>query len=128
MVTDWHAVAFEDDACECGVGDNLEFDPPRGALRLSYSSLVAPPSVLDYAVQARTLNLVKQKEVPNYDPSLYTTARLEVAASDGALVPISLVFHKALLEGGENADSSSGGDGGNRPVKLPKPAPLHLYG
>jgi hypothetical protein len=130
-VTDWHVIAFEDDACECGVGDNLEFDPPNGALRLSYSSLVAPPSVLDYAVPSRTLKLVKQKEVPNYDPSLYTTARMEVTASDGAIVPISLVFHKALLEGSGGSGDGSGSDSSSSradPLRLPKPAPLHLYG
>ena len=66
--------------------------PPahRGSqVRLSYSSLVAPASTLDYDPRTRTLGLVKQKEVPNYDPSEYGTARLFVAATDGAQVPPS---------------------------------------
>ena len=119
VVTAWHAIAFEDAACECGLGENLEFDAPAGSLRLAYSSLVTPPSALDYAVKARSLTLVKQKAVPNYDPSMYATARLEVDASDGALVPVSLVFHKRLLKGADPAATHT---------TLPKPAPLHLYG
>jgi oligopeptidase B len=122
VVVGWHAVAFPDAACECGLGDHLEFDLRNGALRLAYSSLVAPPSTFDYAVNSRTLTLVKQKGVPHYDPSLYATARLEVEASDGAHVPVSLVFHKRLLgDGAVRGDPTA-------VLKLPKPAPLHLYG
>ena len=52
-------------------------------------------------------------QVPNYDPTEYGTARIQVTATDGAKVPVSLVFHKSLV-------SEDG---------LPKaPAPMHLYG
>jgi len=109
-----HEVAFPDAACDCGVGPNKEFDSP--VVRLSYSSLVAPPSALDYTPATRALATVKQQEVPHYDPSQYGTARLVVTASDGAQVPVSLVFHKSVLAGGKDDGVPA------------SPAPLHLYG
>ena len=58
---DLRAVQFPDEACECGVGPNAEFESP--SVRLDYSSLVSPPSTLDYDPASQTLTLVKQKEV-----------------------------------------------------------------
>ena len=49
--------------------------------------------------------------MPNYDPSLYATSRLEVVARDGELVPVTLLWRKGL------AMEEGGG-----------PSPLHLYG
>lgn len=60
--------------------------------------------------------LVKQKEVPNYDPSQYRSERVQVKAHDGATVPVSLVFHKDAVE----LDPATG--------KPKAPAPMHLYG
>ena len=59
--------------------------------------MVAPPSVFSYDVKDRSLQLVKQKEIPNYNPDLYETKRVEVKAHDGATVPVSLVFRKVRL-------------------------------
>ncbi len=72
-----------------------------------YESMVSPASVLDYHVAERSLTTLKVQEIPSgYDASLYTTERLEIAARDGTLIPVSVVMRK---------DRAAGG-------------PLHLYG
>jgi oligopeptidase B len=63
--------------------------------------------VLDYVVASRTMTTLKVQEIPSgYDPSLYSTERLEILARDGTLIPVSVVYRK---------DRAAGG-------------PLHLYG
>jgi oligopeptidase B len=61
--------------------------------RFGYSSLVTPPSVVDYDMESGAWHLRKQEEIPSgYDASLYRSERIAAAAPDGALVPISLVY------------------------------------
>ncbi|MCB2057694.1 MAG: S9 family peptidase [Novosphingobium sp.] len=98
-------IAFPEASFSAGLGDNPEWAVTK--LRLSYESMVSPASVLDYDVAARGLATLKVQEIPSgYDASLYATERLEIAARDGTLVPVSLVYRR---------DRHAGG-------------PLHLYG
>ena len=61
--------------------------------------------------------VLKQKEVPGYDPEQYKCCRLYAPSTeDGVSIPISIVFHKSLLPKG---DSSSG---------LPQNVPLLMNG
>ncbi|MDP4538159.1 S9 family peptidase [Qipengyuania sp. DY56-A-20] len=97
-------VAFAEASFNTGLSDNPEYDQDR--LRLSYESMVTPNSVYDYHVASGELELLKQQEIPSgYDPSLYTTRRLEITARDGTRVPVSVVMRK----------------------DRPKSGPLHLY-
>ncbi|MCB9587464.1 MAG: S9 family peptidase [Polyangiaceae bacterium] len=85
-----HRIDFPDPVYMVSIGDNPEFT--TRILRLSYQSLVSPPSVLDYDMDARTTELKKQQEIPSgYDKAEYTSRRLFATAPDGARVPISLV-------------------------------------
>jgi len=97
-------VAFAEASFNTGLSDNPEYDQDR--LRLAYESMVTPNSVYDYHVASGELELLKQQEIPSgYDPSLYTTQRLEITARDGTRVPVSVVMRK----------------------DRPKSGPLHLY-
>ncbi|OYX94976.1 MAG: S9 family peptidase, partial [Novosphingobium sp. 35-62-5] len=98
-------IAFPEASYEASLGDNPEWD--MQVLRVGYESMVSPASVYDYDVAAQSLTLLKVQEIPSgYDASLYETARLEIAARDGTMVPVSVVWRK---------DRAAGG-------------PLHLYG
>ena len=98
-------IEFAETTYSAGVGDTPEW--AVNALRLSYESMVSPASVLEYDVATRQLTTLKVQEIPSgYDPSLYTTERLEIAARDGTMIPVSIVYRK---------DRAAGG-------------PLHLYG
>jgi oligopeptidase B len=77
--------------------------------RYSYQSLVTPGSVYEYDIETSGSTLLKQQEVPGgFDRDLYRSERLFATASDGAKIPISLVYRK-----------DSKGEGTN---------PLHVYG
>jgi len=62
------------------------------ALRLHYQSLVQPRTVYDYDMATRSLTQLKVFDVPGYDPSQYRSERMFAVASDGARVPISIVY------------------------------------
>jgi len=103
-------MAFEAEACECGLASNKLF-ATEGKLRVQYTSMTTPPSLLEYDVPTGTFALLKQKPVPNYDASKYATRQMRVTARDGATVPVTLFWRPDAIDGGEGA-----------------PAPLHLYG
>ena len=86
-------ITFPEASYSAGLYDNPEYDVAK--LRLAYESMVTPDSVYDYDVKSGTLALLKQQEIPSgYDPSLYTTERLEIRARDGTMVPVSVVMRK----------------------------------
>lgn len=98
-------IVFPEASFSAGLGDNPEW--AVSTLRLSYESMVSPASVLDYDVATRKLTTLKVQEIPSgYDASRYATERLEVAARDGTMIPVSIVYRKDRKPGG----------------------PLHLYG
>ncbi|MFC3669922.1 S9 family peptidase [Novosphingobium pokkalii] len=98
-------IAFPEASYEASLGENPEW--ATQTLRVGYESMVSPASVYDYDVPTRALTRLKVQEIPSgYDASLYDTARLEIPARDGTLVPVSVVWRK---------DRAAGG-------------PLHLYG
>lgn len=65
-------------------------------LRFGYESLVSPSSVYDYDMNTKKRTLLKQRKVPGYDPSQYTSGRFFATASDGAKVPVSVVYKKGV--------------------------------
>lgn len=65
-------------------------------VRFGYESLVSPTSVYDYDMNTRKRTLLKQREVPGYDPSKYASERFFATASDGARVPVSVVYKKGV--------------------------------
>lgn len=86
-----HRVAFPDPAYTVSVGDNPEFESKT--LRIEYQSLVSPPSVIDYDMDARTSSVRKVQQIPSgYDASKYTSRRTFAVGADGVQIPISLVY------------------------------------
>ena len=98
-------ITFPEASYSAGLGDNPEWAVDK--LRLSYESMVSPATVYDYHLADRSLEVLKVQELPcGYDAALYTTERLEIAARDGTMVPVSVVSRRDRQPGG----------------------PLHLYG
>ena len=92
-------VPFAEASYTVGIGANAEPDAPL--LRLHYSSMVTPATVLDYEVETGKLIGRKVQEVPSgYDASLYATERLIITARDGTLVPVSIVYKKGFPRDG----------------------------
>lgn len=98
-------IEFPEASYTASMGNNPEYD--QTVLRVSYESMISPASTYDFDVASRALTLLKRQEIPSgYDRELYATERLEVAARDGTLIPVSVMYRK---------DRQS-------------PGPLHLYG
>ncbi len=76
-------------------------------VRLSYTSLVTPASVLDLDLASGGTTVVKQTPVLDhpthgaYRPEDYRQLRLWATAEDGTKVPISLVHHKDVAPDGK---------------------------
>ncbi len=99
---DDHYIEFQDPAYTAYVGYNPDFDTK--VLRYGYSSLTTPNSTYDYDLETKGRTLLKQQEVmdPTFDPNNYTSERLMAIATDGTLVPVSLVYKKGTQKNGEN--------------------------
>jgi oligopeptidase B len=78
---------------------NLEFETI--SLRFGYTSLVTPPSTIEYDMATRSRVVVKQQPVlGGYDPAGYETRRLWATAPDGVKVPMSIVSRRELAHDG----------------------------
>lgn len=73
---------------------DIAYTHSKDFLRISYSSLTMPRSVLEYDFENKILHTRKIDEVKGYDPSLYKAKRLWATSIDGVKVPISIVYRK----------------------------------
>jgi oligopeptidase B len=88
-----HRIEFTEPAYNASFGTNPEFDPNH--VRFQYESFITPRSVFDYDVATRNRVLRKQQPVlGGYDPALYVSERTHATASDGARVPVSIVYRR----------------------------------
>ncbi|KAF0709732.1 hypothetical protein AaE_012785 [Aphanomyces astaci] len=62
--------------------------------RFTYSSMTTPVQTVEYDTVTHTTTILKETPVPNYDRSLYQCERVDATASDGTIIPISLVYRK----------------------------------
>ena len=93
-----HRIEFPEPVYSASPNNNREYDTQL--YRYSYQSMVTPSSVFDYDVEKRTSKLLKQIEVPGYDPTQYTSERLWAIAKDGTKIPISIVYRKDFKRDG----------------------------
>ena len=94
-------IAFPEPAYSASSGINRIWETKL--FRYGYQSLVTPGSVYEYDLESRESILLKQQEVPGgFDRTLYASERIHATASDGAQVPISLVYRKDKRQSGRN--------------------------
>jgi oligopeptidase B len=95
-----HYLDFGEAAYTAYVGSNAEFN--TDIMRYGYTSLTTPNSTYDYNMATKDRKLLKQQEiVGGYDVKSFTTERLYATATDGTLVPISLVYKKGMAKDGK---------------------------
>jgi len=81
--------------------ENLDFN--TDVIRVNYTSLVTPRSVIDYNMNTRTQEIKKVYPVlGGYDPDDYESERIFVGAAGGARIPMTLVYRKGLVRDGSN--------------------------
>ncbi len=93
-----HRIEFPEPVYSAFPQQNHEYETKL--YRYSYQSLITPNSVFDYDVEKRASKLLKQTEVPGYDPTKYKSERLWTTAKDGTRVPISIVYRKDFAKNG----------------------------
>ena len=93
-----HDVSFPEPVYTVYLANNPEYE--TRTLRFTYMSMVTPGTVYDYDMKTRSRAVRKRTEVPGYDPSLYRAERTWARASDGTLVPVSLVYRLPLIKDG----------------------------
>jgi oligopeptidase B len=92
-------IDFPEASYAAGVGDNPEYDVTT--LRLGYESMVTPGTVYDYDIASGALTTLKVQEIPSgYDGGRYRTERLKIAARDGTMVPVSIVYPAGFRKDG----------------------------
>lgn len=88
------SVSFPDPAYMVNLGANEDFVTDK--IRYDYESMTRPDSVYEYDTTSKTSKLLKQKEVPGYNPEQYVSERIFATASDGTKIPVSLVYKQGL--------------------------------
>ncbi|XP_049848727.1 dipeptidyl aminopeptidase BI-like [Schistocerca gregaria] len=101
---EFRRVCFPDAVYTIGSSANYEYD--TDLLRVVYSSLCVPKTVLDYNMDTLSCEVKKEEVVPNYDKTQYAISRdyAESSSPDGQTVrvPISMVYRKDLKLDGNN--------------------------
>ena len=93
-------IPFGEPAYTVSLGANPEYAP--AAYRLSYSSMVTPPTVYDYHPAENRLETMKVQHIPSgYDPSRYVTERIMVPSRDGHRIPVSIVYRRGFERNGQ---------------------------
>jgi oligopeptidase B len=69
-------------------------DPDAARVRYRYTSPVTPRSVIEADLSTHARTVLKVEPVPGYDPAGYAAEYLQATASDGAKVPVSVVYKK----------------------------------
>ena len=95
-----HRISLPEPTYDLAVDENPEFNTTT--LRFRYQSLVTPNTVYDYEMNRRVRTLVKQTEVPNYDPARYVSERIFVPAQDGTRIPCSIVYKRGVQRDGRH--------------------------
>jgi len=95
-------IDFDEETYTLYVSYNPEMNTHK--FRYVYNSMTVPSSVVEYDVDTKTKQVLKEQEIPgeNYDKNEYESVRLWAPARDGKKVPISVVYKKGLKLNGNN--------------------------
>jgi oligopeptidase B len=100
-VTNTHYVSFPDPTYDVMVETNPEFR--TNILRIKYSSLITPHSIIEVNMDTGAWDVKKMDEIPTgYDKSQYATGYLHAVAPDGTMIPLSIVYKKGMQKNGQN--------------------------
>ncbi len=93
---------FDSETYNAYTTTNVDFD--TDILRYSYQSLATPSSVIDFNMKTKEKEIKKEQEVlgGKFDKNNYIEERVWATATDGAKVPISMVYRKELKKDGTN--------------------------
>jgi oligopeptidase B len=79
-------------ACTMDLGDNP--DPASPDVRVGFTSMVTPRTVIDIDLASGAQAVRKVQPVLGYDPSKYATERAWAPSRDGRLIPVSIAWRR----------------------------------
>ncbi|RUT04224.1 oligopeptidase B [Dulcicalothrix desertica PCC 7102] len=104
----WREVNFADSVYTAFLGVDQEFTSEiinqpfdSNSFRYTYTSLILPTTVYEQNLATGTQKIIKRKQVPKYDASLYTTERVWAPVRNGVKVPLSIVYRKGVERNGQ---------------------------
>ena len=97
-----HYIDFEEEVFSAYSSVNSEIN--SNIFRYGYSSMTTPNSTIEYDLNKKTKNVLKETEIlgGTFDKNNYESMLVFADARDGKKVPISLVFRKDMYKKGEN--------------------------
>jgi oligopeptidase B len=96
-----HDLEFDEPSYRANLNVNLQFE--TNTLRFEYTSMKTPLSIYDYDMTTRRKTLLKREAVLGaFDAENYVTERLYAPATDGTLIPMSLLYRKETVKNGAN--------------------------
>lgn len=96
-----HYLNFGEEAYTSGISINP--NPDTEVLRYNYSSLTTPNSVIDYNMVTKEKKVMKEDIIlGGFDKDNYESKRLWAKATDGTLVPVSIVYKKGFVKDGKS--------------------------
>lgn len=93
---------FESETYSAYTTTNLDFETE--ILRYGFQSLATPSSVIDFNMKTKEKTVLKEQEVlgGKFDKNNYTEERIWATATDGAKVPISMIYRNGIEKNGKN--------------------------
>ena len=96
-----HNINFGEEAYTASISINPNAN--TDILRYNYSSLTTPNSVIDYNMGSKEKKVMKEDEVlGGFNKDNYESKRLWAKATDGTLVPVSIVYKKGFVKDGKS--------------------------
>jgi oligopeptidase B len=99
-VSDVRYVDFPEPTYYFDLENNPDFKSAK--LRIKYSSLVTPHTIVDLHMDSGTWEVLKEEAVIGYDRSQYVCEMIHATAPDGKKVPMSIAYKKSLKLDGSN--------------------------
>jgi oligopeptidase B len=94
-----HAIDFAEPAYNVELAENPDF--ASSVVRLEFSSLITPKSVIDYDMVAQSKTIRKQTPVlGGFNRDNYAEEQIYAKADDGVEIPISLFYRKGFQRNG----------------------------
>ena len=96
-----HYINFKEPVYSVSTSCNVAFKTKK--LRYIFSSLKTPLSTIEYDMNTKRKTLLKQDiVVGGHNPNDYITKRLVTKATDGNLIPVSLIYKKSFKKSTKN--------------------------
>jgi len=96
---DDHYIDFGEDAYLAYTSVNRDFD--TDVIRVGYTSLTTPSSVIDYNMNTKEKTIMKEQEVVGgYEKTDYQSERIYATSRDGVKIPISIVYKNGFKKDG----------------------------